>query len=225
MAEYVGIVITGIVEGAHDSFDECLTGREATSVDVDLINFAPGPVGVPAGCTPHPVIEGVWDSWDGSLTGREFGTGVIVVVLEGVQDGWDGSLTGREFISEIEPLIEGFPESTFGTRTAGYIIDKSGNRLSLPVGAVVTLVGDTASVMYDKATKVSTESFYEVFLEGGYDKWYLVVVTGNGKYNLYEKDPNDPVIDGDALPDTRDLGFVKVRFKVVEFGRYRGGRT
>lgn len=200
MAEYVGIVVTGIVEGAHDSFDECLTGREATSVDVDMINFAPGPVGEPAGCTPHPVIEAVWDSWDGSLT-------------------------GREFISEIEPLIEGFPESTFGTRTAGYIIDKSGNRLSLPVGAVVTLVGDTASVMYDKATKVSTESFYEVFLEGGYDKWYLVVVTGNGKYNLYEKDPNDPVIDGDALPDTRDLGFVKVRFKVVEFGRYRGGRT
>lgn len=221
MAEYVGVVVTGLVEGAWDSFDDGLTGREPTSAEVSMVNFSPGVVGEPAGATPYTVVEGTWDSFDDGLTGRE-PVGEIILVLDGVQDGFDDGLTGREFAAEIEAIINGFPEGAFGKRTSGYIVDTSGNPISLPVGAVVTLVGDTTSAEYEKAAKVGTDSFYEVFLEGGYDKWYLIVEKGS-RYLVYKKDPAAPALDGDNLPDTLNLAFAKISFKARKLGRIGDG--
>ena len=226
MTEYTGIIVTGkiegapdgrddgltgretvgdvslIVEGVQDGWDDGLTGRESVSVDVGMVNFSPGAVGAPGDCVPYPVIKGV-------------------------QDGWDDGLTGRETVGDVESLMRGFPESVFGKRTSGYIVGKSGTPLTLPGEAIVTLVSDPSSAENDKAANVGTNGFYETFLEGGYDKWYLIVEKGDGKYDIYEKDPADPPINGDSIPDTRNLGFVKVKFKsktgVIQFGRYIGG--
>lgn len=223
MAEYTSRIIASPTEGAHDGRDDGLTGREPVSVGVAMVNFSPGPVGEPAGCTPYPVIEGVQDGWDDGLTGRE-PVGEIILMIEGVQDGRDGGLTGRDFLSAVETLIRGYPESVFGRRTAGYCVDKGGNRIfPLPTGSVVNITGTLATGVFDAATKTNPEGLYEAFLMGDYEKWYLIVEKASGRLVLYKKYSGAPDIDGDNLPDTLDLVFVKVAFVSREFGTHKGG--
>lgn len=214
MAEYTGIIIP--VSGKHDvpAWEDNDPHAEFTGTEHQIVNLSPSVVPEPEGAIPYSVIKSTWDSLESGLSGREIIGKLPYSVVEALYDSWSEELSGREFDAIVKDITKGFPESVFGKKMAGYCVNQKGGRITLKEPGRVVLTKGLGINPDDDAGKISVDGFYEAFIAGDYDMWYLIEARENAPSYAFSKYPDDDAISGDDLPDTKNLGFRIRRFQI-----------
>ena len=122
--------------------------------------------------------------------------------------------SGKKYDTVVLEIIRSWLESEVGKIMSGYCKDQDGNVITSADGGWITLTNGTESDPNDVSGFVKPSGLYQIFMFGDKDDWHLIVHNPDGDVDpCYRQYPDTDFIDGENIPDYRDLGFY-----VTEFG-------
>jgi hypothetical protein len=210
MAEYTGKSFSSSKQHSIDAWSDHDPHAQHTGTEFSLVNFSPASQPQPGGTIPYSFVKGTWDSFAPELSGRQLTGAPPLSLMKAIVDSFLAeTLSNREIIGIALTIMKGYPESEFGKKMSGYCINQHGKIITLTEPGRIVLTNGASPSPYDTGGKVTTSGLYEVFnVKGDYDQWYLIAVKSDEpRYAAYKKYPPDDFIDGDDIPDTRNLGF------------------